>query len=157
MIKRSHKLTQVTRRQLDDRLSRIRDDRALLGPPRNGWIQTLREALGMTQAQLGERMGVSRQAVSQLEAREVEGSASLQALEEAARAFGGTLVYGIVPDQPLSETLQQRAGVLASRWTAAVRHTMKLEDQEPETELDRPTKELIDELLASPSRLWDEP
>ena len=109
----------------------------------------------MTQAQLAERMGVSRQAISQLEARESEGSTSLQALEEAAQALGGKLVYGIVPNQALSETLRQRAEELATRWTSEVRHTMKLEDQEPETELDRPTRELVDELLASPSRLWD--
>jgi predicted DNA-binding mobile mystery protein A len=101
-------------------------------------------------------MHVSRQAISQLEARELEGSASLQALEEAAQALGGKLVYAIVPNQALGETLRQRAEELATRWTSEVRHTMKLEDQEPETELDRPMGELVQELLASPSRLWEE-
>lgn len=155
MATKSLRIRQTTQRQLDERFSQIREHSPLLLPPRGGWIQTIRAALGMTQAQLANRMGVSRQAVTQLEVRESEGSTTLRALEEAAEALGGKLVYGIVPNQALSEMLQQRAEELAGRWTRGVRHTMRLEDQEPETDLDRPTQELIDELLASPGRLWE--
>jgi predicted DNA-binding mobile mystery protein A len=110
----------------------------------------------MTQADLGERMQVSRQAVTNLEKRETSGSATLKALEEAAEALGGELVYAIVPRRPISEVLERRALELAARMTGSVRHSMKLEDQEPDSDLDERTRELAKKLLAHPRRLWSD-
>ena len=117
-------------------------------------MKTLRSALGMPQAYLAERMGVSRQAISRLEQREADGSATLMALEQAAHAMGGRVVYAIVPERPIAETLERRAVSLAKQMTGSVRHTMKLEDQEPMSDLDEATKELAKELLSSRARLW---
>lgn len=108
----------------------------------------------MTQADLAQRMGVSRQAISQLEQRESDGAVTLKALEEAANAFGGEVVYAIIPGRPLAEILENRAVRLARRMTGPVRHTMRLEDQEPDSDLDQRTRELADELLSDPRRLW---
>jgi predicted DNA-binding mobile mystery protein A len=151
------RIRSIARQQLDQRLQRIREAGSLLDQPRGGWVNLLRNALGMTQAQLAKRVGVSRQAIGQLEQREAEGTATLGALEQAAEALGGRLVYAIVPERSISETLEQRALDVAARITGSVRHSMKLEDQEPSTDLDQRTRDLAEELLASPSQLWSDP
>lgn len=148
------RMKELVRQQLDRRLEKIRNAGVVLEPPRDGWISALRHALGMTQAHLGRRMGMSRQAVSQLEQREADGSATLNALEQAAQALGGRLVYAIVPERSISETLARRAMELAEQMTSSVRHTMRLEDQEPSRDLEERTRELAEELLSSPKRLW---
>ncbi|MGY8777667.1 MAG: mobile mystery protein A [Longimicrobiales bacterium] len=147
----------LARQQFDQRLTAIREITQLLESPRGGWISSLRRALGMTQAHLATRMLVSRQAISQLEKREADGAVTLKALEQAAEALGGRLVYAIVPESGLAETLERQALLVASQMTGSVRHTMRLEDQEPTSDLDRRTKQLAQELLSSPSRLWSLP
>lgn len=144
----------IARRQLDERLAAIREAGALFERPRRGWIATLRRALGMPQSRLAHQLQVSRQAVSQLEKREADGSITLSALEQAAEALGGRVIYAVVPDRPLQETLSRRALHLASRITGSVRHTMRLEDQDPGSDLDRRTLDLAEALLETPSRLW---
>ena len=147
----------LARQQLDRRLDALRNVVPLLQPPRDGWIATLRNALAMKQDVLARRMGVSRQSISQLERREAEGSATLKALEQAAEALGGRLVYAIVPRESIASTLEERALLLARRMTGAARHSMRLEDQEPSSDLDTRTRELANELLKAPEQLWANP
>ena len=144
----------IARRQLDERLNAIRQVGGLFERPRRGWIAALRRALGMPQSRLAHQLQVSRQAISQLEKREADGSITLTALEQAAEALGGRVIYAVVPDRPIQETLSRRALDLASRITGSVRHTMRLEDQEPGSDLDRRTLDLAESLAANPSRLW---
>ena len=157
MSERQRPIQLLARKQLDRRLDAIREASHLLDQPRGGWIVALRRALGMTQAHLAGRMAVSRQAISHLEKREADGSVTLKALEQAAEALGGRLVYAVVPERPLSDTLEQQALKVAERMTGSVRHTMRLEDQEPSSDLDQRTRDLAQELLASPDRLWSMP
>jgi predicted DNA-binding mobile mystery protein A len=148
------RIRELARQQLDRRLDKIRSATPQLVTPEDGWVNTLRTGLAMSQEDLARRMGISRQAVSQLEHREVEGSVTLKALEEAAEALDGQLVYAIVPSRGTAATLEARALRLASRMTGSVRHTMRLEDQETESDLDERTRTLAKELLASPGQLW---
>lgn len=157
MKKASEPVRVVGRRQLDRRLARIAEALDALDPPRNGWVATLRKALGMTHSQLARRLGVSRQALAQLERRESDGSATLNALAAAADALGGRFVWAIVPHKPLSETLEERAYEVAREMTASVKHTMRLEDQETGSDTERRVRELAEELMASPARLWAMP
>jgi len=113
--------------------------------------------MGMSQKVLAKRMGVSPQAISQLEQRETDGSVTLKALQAAAQKLGGELVYAIVPAKAIHETLEARAFQVAERMTGALRHSMRLEDQEPSSDLHRRTVELARELMASPERLWSAP
>lgn len=154
MARSSNRIRDLGRRQLDRRLQEIRSVMAGLRPPQNGWIASLRTALGMTQADLAQRMGITRQAVSHLEHREVDGSVTLGALRDAAHAMGGELVYAIVPRRPISETLEERAHRIARQMARSVHHTMRLEDQETDADLDERTREIARALLDSPSRLW---
>jgi predicted DNA-binding mobile mystery protein A len=111
----------------------------------------------MTQADLAKRMDVSRQAVSQLEHREADGSITLNALQEAAEALGGRVVYIVIPDRPMSQTLEERASRIARQIVTSVRHTMRLEDQETDSDVEERIREITEELLASPRRLWSYP
>ena len=150
----NRRVRELARQQLDRRLERIRSLILDLRTPQGGWIGVLRTAYAMSQADLARRIGISRQAVSQLEQREADGSATLKALEQAAAALGGELVYAIVPKQSIAETLEKRALRLANQMTGSVRHTMRLEDQAPDSDLDERTRALASELLASPGQLW---
>jgi predicted DNA-binding mobile mystery protein A len=147
----------VARRQLDQRLGQIREVTQVLEVPRGGWIAALRTAYGMSQKDLARRMGISQQAVSQLERREADGSATLHAIEQAAEVLGGQLVYAIVPARPIEALIEERALQMARQMTTSVRHTMRLEDQDPSVDLDDRTRALARELKASPERLWSSP
>lgn len=144
----------VVRTQLDRRLGEIRSLMGLLVAPDQGWIATLRSGLAMTQGELARRVGVSQQAISQLERREIDGSATLNALRDAASALDAVVVYAIVPRRSLQETLEDRAWRLAGRMTGSVRHSMRLEDQDPEVDTDARTRALAEELLEDPAQLW---
>lgn len=148
------RIQELARQQLDRRLDQIRSMAPQLQVPENGWVSALRTGFAMTQEELGRRMGISRQAVGQLEQREADGSVSLKALKEAAQALDSELVYALVPRRGIGAILEGRALRLANRMTASVRHTMRLEDQETESDLDKRTRALVKELLASPGQLW---
>jgi predicted DNA-binding mobile mystery protein A len=111
----------------------------------------------MTQADLAERMKVSRQAIGQLEQREADGTITLKALRQAAEALGGRVEYVVIPDQPVSQTLQQRAYRIARQMVTSVRHSMRLEDQETDSDVQERIREVAEALLASPNRLWSRP
>lgn len=147
----------VARRQLDQRLNQIRGVTQVLEAPGGGWVAALRTAYGMSQKDLARRVGVSQQAVSQLERREADGSVTLHALEKAAEALGGKLVYAIIPARPIEALIEARALHLARQMTSSVRHTMRLEDQEASADLDDRTRAFARELKASPEKLWASP
>ncbi len=157
MGKQSRRVRQLGREQLDRRLNEARQIAPALQAPPKGWIAAIRTALGMTQADLAERMEVSRQAVSQLEHREADGSITLNALQEAAEALGGRVAYVVIPDSPVSQTLEERAYRIARQMVTSVRHTMRLEDQETDSDVDERIREIAEDLLASPRRLWSYP
>ena len=157
MTRASRKIKEVSRHQLDRRIDRIRGVLSALRQPPQGWIASVRTALGMTQAHLASRMGVARQAITQLEQRELHGTVTVKALQDAARALGGEFVYAIVPDHPIHETLERRAKRLARQMVTSVRHSMRLEDQETDSDLEARAREIARELLSSPEKLWSMP
>jgi predicted DNA-binding mobile mystery protein A len=144
-------------RHLDQRLTSLR---ALANSPRpsKGWLRAIRDALGMTSAQLARRLGVSQPRIIELEQSEVSGKVTLNTLQRAAEALGCRLVYVLVPEKPLAETVRDRAELLAQRQQSDVEHTMRLEDQavSSKTASRELRKRLIEELLRRPARLWDE-
>lgn len=145
-------------RHLDKRLSRLRPLAKTARPPR-GWLRAVRDALGMTTAQMGRRLGVSQPRIVELERSEVNGSVTLTTLQRAAEALGCRLVYVLVPERPLADMVSDRAALVADRQSRAVEQTMRLENQAVTDK--RAGKELrrqiIDELLRRPARLWDDP
>ena len=147
----------TARCQLDKRLSILRDIDALTPPPR-GWVKAIREALGMTTAQLAKRIGVSQPRAVAVEQAEARGAITLDSLERAAQALDCRLVYALVPRQPLDALVEERARRLAKKRLHAIRHTMALEAQgvdsgDESDQLERLVRQLIDK---AGSGLWQE-
>src|SRR2546427_8701911 len=144
-------------RHLDKRFAAVRPLAKSPRPPK-GWLRAIRDALGMTTAQFARRLGVSQPRIVELEQSEVSGTVALNTLQRAAEALGCRLVYVLVPEKPLAETVRERAESVADRRSSAVEHTMRLEDQAVEDK--RAARELrrqmIEDLLRRPARLWDE-
>jgi predicted DNA-binding mobile mystery protein A len=146
------------RKSLDKKLNSLRNSDSFRRPSR-GWIRAIRDALGMTTAQLGRRIGVSQPRAVQIEQAERDGSITLESLTRAARALDCQLVYALVPHDSLEARVRDRARVLAKNRLRTVRHHMALEDQRVGDEDERDQLErMIDKLLNAPgSKLWDEP
>lgn len=89
----------TARRQLDKRLDPLRNHEGFARPPR-GWIKAVREALGMTTAQLAERLGVSQPRAVAIEKAETTNSITLDSLQRAARALDCELVYALRSRNP---------------------------------------------------------
>ena len=143
--------------QLDRSFAALGPLSASVRPPK-GWVRAIRDALGMTTAQLARRLDVSQPRIVELEKSEVSGGVALKTLQRAAQALGCRLVYVLVPERPLAETLRERAETIADRRATGVRHTMSLEGQSAHgaaAEM-RLRQKLIDELLRRPARLWDD-
>ena len=144
------------------RTARRRLDQRLVGldlgqrPPR-GWVRAIREALGMTTAELGQRMGLTQSRVSQIERSEELGSIRLDTLERVARALNCQVRYVFVPNEPLEEMVQRQARLRAQAEVDAVTHTMALEDQAPEPGvLDSLVQEMA-ERFVDERHLWEQP
>lgn len=146
----------AARRQIDKRLKNLRN-LTHTDPPARGWVKAIREALGMTMAQLGDRLGVTAPRVAALESAEVSGSVSLKTLERAAEALDCRLVYVLLPRTPLAEMVAERAEALARRRLDAVRHHMALENQSVNRiEDDAQFTELVRSITATAgSELWN--
>ena len=100
--------------------------------PPSGWIKAIRESLGMTARQLGDRMGVDHTGILRMEERESNGKITIEMIERAARAMNCKLVYAIVPNDPhqsLDEILNEQALKTARALTGKVAHSMRLEKQ----------------------------
>src|ERR1700734_2434221 len=98
--------------------------------PRSGWIRAIRGALGMSQAVLAERLGVSRAAVNKLERAELHGGITTAKLAQVASALDCTLVYALVPNSTLEQTVRTQAQTLAARLLGYAARTMALEAQD---------------------------
>jgi predicted DNA-binding mobile mystery protein A len=144
-------------RMLDMRLGLVRGG-SVERPPK-GWLRAIRDALGLTTKQFGQRLGVTQPRIVALEKGEMEDTLTLASLRRAAEALDCKLVYALVPNRPLADILRKRAEVRADEQLQRMNHTMRLENQ-PVTRADqnRQRENLVDQFLSgNPHRLWDEP
>ncbi len=117
--------------------------------PSNGWLQTIREALGMTAVALGKRLHVRSSTVHKLEKSEADDSISLASLRKVAEALDCELHYVLIPRTSLETRLKEQAKSVAKKHLMPVAHTMGLEDQsvpskEQQAQLELLAKELLD-------------
>lgn len=124
---RPRKLQPATARNVVRQLDTALAHTSVPDRPVRGWVHAIRTALGMTQAQLGRRIGVTRQSVASLEANEVGWTASLGSLQRAADALGCDLQYTLVPRTPLAEMLLLQARRKADRRLRRVNISQGLE------------------------------
>src|SRR5262249_56014489 len=76
-----------------------------LNVPAEGWIATARKALGMSAAQVGRTLNLTRARVSQAERAELSGGVTIKTMEAIAKALGCRFVYAIVPGEGKVENL----------------------------------------------------
>jgi predicted DNA-binding mobile mystery protein A len=116
--------------QLDRNLSPAR---SLPPRPSGGWIAAVREALGLSLADVGQLVRVPRQNVQKFERGEASDRITLATLRRVAEAMGCELVYALVPKSgSFAELAEQPTREQAARDVKSVLHTMALEDQKPE-------------------------
>ena len=142
--------------------SRVRLDERFkeLGPvtryssPVRGWVKAVREALGMTTAQLAKRLGVKQPSVIAMEQSEAKGTIELATLRRVAEALDCTLVYALIPNKPLETIVRDRAGAFARRRREPIEHSMLLEDQKVKA---KNAEARLDEIMreTNPRLFWD--
>ena len=125
--------------------------------PRGGWVRAVREALGMSAAQLAARLNVTRQTIRDLEQSEATGTITLESLNKLASAMGCKVIYALVPEKPLDEMQRERASKIADSLVKPVSHSMKLEAQSiSERDEQRQKDQIVRKLLeGDPKKLWD--
>ncbi len=140
------------RRSLDRALSPYRQ--LLRRRPQKGWIRAIRDALGMTAEQLGERLGITQPSVQRLEMSEAEDTIQLNTLRRVAEALNCEVVYALVPRHSLQTLYDSAAHTVARRELGAISHSMALEDQavEDEDEDERLRRFIAEEL--DPREIW---
>jgi predicted DNA-binding mobile mystery protein A len=107
------------------KIAKIKD-----GNPPNGWIYTIRTALGMSMRQLGKMVNVTPQAIKDIEMREKNGNITLASLEKIGKHLNMKLVYGLVPlDGSLQKLIDKRALEVAKMIVTKTSNSMILEDQ----------------------------
>lgn len=143
-------------KQLDHELEGLRLMK--VAKPKQGWIRTIRKALGMTGAQLAKKLGVNRSRVNRIEIDEQRGAITLRTLEETAAALNCNLVYVLMPRDSLRTIVFKQAEKKANDSLRRISHTMELEGQGVnEKAREELKKELLKSLLqGSYKYLWED-
>ena len=143
-------------RQLDKKLKAFQPLQDVM--PATGWVSVIRQTLNMSLRQLGDRMSITPQSIRDIEKREAEGTISLKALREAAKALDMTLVYGFIPkDGSLEKMIDRKVYEKAQKIVSRTSTTMQLEDQgNSEERIKHAVVELAEEIKREmPKNLWD--
>ena len=139
--------------QLDEQLGQ-----AATTTPKQGWVRTLRKALGMTIKQLANRLQVDPSRVVKIESSEPEGAVTLRTMQSVANSLDCVFFYGFMPKSSFESMLEERAYHLAKKQVERVAHTMALEDQAVDKSwIAQQTEKVAKELLSgSWKHLWEE-
>ncbi len=128
------------------------------GLPKEGWLRTVRTALGMSGTQLAKKLGVTKARVSKAEQDEPHGSVTLKTMHTMAEAMGCKFVYAIVPKQNVEDVIKERAIKKASTQVKTASTHMALEAQslskeQLEFEIERIAAQIMDKM---PSDFWND-
>jgi predicted DNA-binding mobile mystery protein A len=130
-----------------------------LKTPPEGWLRTVRNALGMSGADVAKRIGVTRARVTQAEHAELKGGVTLKSMQATAEAMGCRFVYAIVPASGRIEdiiTAQARTKAMALVSTASKHMALEnqiLPDDKIAQEVERLTREIAQEM---PPDFWSD-
>lgn len=125
--------------------------------PSEGWLPTIRKALGMSGAQVAARMNVSRNAVYQAERNERDGAITINQMHKLAEAMGGRFVYAIIPEGSIDDVIRVQARRKAEARIRRASAHMALEKQSlPSAQTKQRIEELADELARDmPPDFWE--
>lgn len=126
----SQSMKRLARRKLDDVGNQWRQlPQRLHLVPKGGWISAIREAMGMSQADLGRNMSVRSSTAAKLEESERSRTIRLDTLQRAADALGCDLVYALVPRKSLQTMVDEQRLRVFSDVVTRTNHHMDLEGQ----------------------------
>ena len=147
----------VVLKQLDQQLSALKALRAEVMPS-EGWVRTLRKALGITVKQFAKRLRVDPSRVVKIETSELEGAVALRTMHQVAEQLHCHFAYQFIPKTGLEEYVRNRAKALAQAAIKRTAHTMDLESQSVEQQwLEAQLVEMTQSLLQKSWRhLWEE-
>jgi predicted DNA-binding mobile mystery protein A len=114
-----------------------------LRTPPEGWLRTVRTALGTSGAQLAKKMGLTRARIAQAEQAELSGAFTLKSMQAIAEAMGRQLVDAIVPPGRVEDLVIAQARKKALALVGAASEHMALESQT------LPDGEIAEEISAS--------
>lgn len=129
-----------------------------LRPAPEGWLRTVRTALGLSGPQLAKRLGVSKAQVSKTEKGEIVGSVTLRTMQNTAEAMNCRFVYAVIPEAEVEKVIRGQAIKKAKARVKAASTQMALEAQALDrsklnAEIERIAAEIIDKM---PSDLWND-
>lgn len=131
---------------------------AVLRSPPEGWLRTVRTALGMSGTQLAKKLGVTRARIPQIEQAELSGAATLKSMQAAAEAMGCRFVYAVLPAGTVHDVIAAQAQKKAHALVRRASTHMALEDQalskeKTAAEVERIAADLVREM---PSDFWSD-
>lgn len=145
---------QRIRVHLNDTLSRF-SPMVEINRPAKGWIRAIRDALGMTMAQLADRLGVSKSRVPRIEQDEIMGRLTLKTMYRVAKELDCVFVYGFAPRTGLDQTVRKEAETIAGRKMKRLVHSMRLEAHGLSREQIKNVHDnMVEEIMNSPALLW---
>jgi len=146
----------VIREQVDKKLAVLKEFSSL-GMPKQGWIKTIREALGLSASQLGAKVGIHQTRISRLENAEKDGSLKLSSLQKIAKGLGMKFVYGFVPQDTLDAMVRKQAKSIALKRLESLDNTMRLENQAlSQDERQKALEDMVERILIdNPKDIWD--
>lgn len=119
-------------------------------------IRSLRQLLGMTQAQLAKRASQQERLIRRLETAE-ETDPQLSTLMKTAQGLGAELIIRFVPKKPIQELLEEQAKKRAEAIIQMSKGSSAMEEQEPSASIVQlQIDKLVEELLQKPSMIWDD-
>lgn len=142
--------------QYQAKLSQLPDPKGIVRP-HEGWIRTLRKALGMSASQLASRVGIGKAQASQMERMETEDRITLKQLRRVAEALDCELYYALVPRRPIADYLHHQAQQKAKMLVDKAHVQMALESRQlPDVKLQRLIDAETERLLREmPRGFWE--
>ena len=126
--------------------------------PVEGWIYNIRQALGISLKQLGNKMGITAAGVKEMEKREKSDSISLNSLKQFASVMELKFVYAFIPkDGSFEKMIEKRAYEIAQQIVLKTSHSMALEDQQNNpARIKKAIKDRAQQIKQEmPKYLWD--
>lgn len=118
-------------RALDKKLSDLKTADSII-PRGSSWINTVREAIGMTAFQLAKRLGVTQPRITKMESNEE--NLKISTMKRAAEAMSCEFVYYFKPKTSFQNLVEEQAVRKATEIVQSVNVNMALEDQDISTE-----------------------
>jgi len=150
-------IKQIIREQYRSKIDQLIDIKEI-SRPKEGWIRTLRKALGMSSPQLASRLDISKSQASQMERMEIEDRITIKQLRRVASSLDCDLIYALVPRRSVESMIRDRARQKAEKLVSKTDVQMKLEAQQLSNEkLHEQVKLETDRLVREmPRDLWED-